>query len=181
MRCIKALVTTSLIASSLLMASSASASGYEIWNGLAWVKTGDVVFTGPTRIVVSGIPIPCNTTFIVGITNGAASVYAANFSGNSTCISFNPNLPWTITAPVAQLPGDYGVKMNILINLTIPAPWTVCVGSVPSVLTNANPNGGASFNKLTFRTLIVRCQVETDGSVYPYAMVSSRPVRAYFP
>ncbi len=154
----------------------ASASGYEMWNGGAWVRNGTFLLSGPTVLVVSNIQIPCNADFVVQISNGVATVIGADFSGTMACVNIDASTPWSISPPVAA-----GINVNLTITTYLSAMGNSCHLPVSGTLTYANPNPMSSPNELAFSGQYFQCKFSTDSGTWPYKLSTMSRIRAYFP
>lgn len=165
--------------------SSAFAAGLEIWNGSAWVRNGTAVISGPTTATYLGNTVPCTSAFTLTLTNGAAQVTNATFTGSGACTGITKVLPWNVSAPTA-ISGSTSVNLTISgINIRFPTPPQTCTGSVAGELDNANPyspnppTGSAPYNLyFTFSgSLAGGCTVSHRSP----GLTSNVPIRAYFP
>lgn len=175
-----------------LATSSVFAAGLEIWNGSAWVRSGTVVISGPTTATYLGNTVPCTSAFTLTLTNGAAQVTNATFTGSGACTGITKVLPWTVSAPTAiadpapPLPPNTSVNLTISgINIRFPTPPQTCTGSVTGELDNADPYSpnppttpGPYNLYFTFSgTLAGGCSVSHRAP----GLTSNTPIRAYFP
>lgn len=181
---LKSAALAAIIVAGSFAASSAFASGLEIWNGSAWVRNGTVVISGPTTATYLGNTVPCTSAFTLTLTSGAAQVTNATFSGSGACTGITKVLPWNVSAPTAGA----GASVNLTIsgiNIRFPTPPQTCTGSVSGNLPNANPyspdpptSPGPYNAYFTFSgSLAGGCTVSHRSP----GLTSDTPIRAYFP
>lgn len=185
---LKTSLLTLVSAVAVFGAASASAASYQIWNGSAWVNSGTTNFVGPTTAAYVGNQVPCTANFTVTLTNGAAAVTAASFSGSSSCNGITTGgLPWALSAPTAYgganppfagaptLVGALnsvtisGVRIFIPTPLNVYCPSSTGTGSVAGVL-DAN-------SYFVFKANLGPCAVQTRTNSAPNALVASPAVR----
>ncbi|MGH8082196.1 MAG: hypothetical protein ACREP7_16600, partial [Lysobacter sp.] len=173
-------------AAAIFGASSASAASFELWNGSAWVNSGSVSFTGPTSATYIGNSVPCDATFNVTVSGGAASVTSASFAGSAACSGIVAyNLAWPMTpgaysganppftgaptlTPTLWSVGISGVRIYIPSPLNVYCPSSTGTGTVNGVLDSAGPN------RFVFKATLGPCGVQTRAGG---ALTASVPVR----
>lgn len=195
---LKSAVLAALAMTGAFASSSAFAlTGYEIWDGTAWVRNGTVDVSGPTKAVYVGNTVNCTSTFTLTLASGVATISNAVFTGSGACTSITntklsggvavSSLPWTVSTPTAAAGTSVSITISSIgIHFTAPAQY--CAGSATGTLTNANsyspnpPTATPPFNNFTFSGTLGACAVRdrtaaVDGGLAP--LTSSKPIRVY--
>ncbi|ALN83961.1 hypothetical protein IEQ11_02875 [Lysobacter capsici] len=167
-------------AAAVFGASSASAASFELWNGSGWTNTGSLTFFGPTTASYLGIAVPCNASFTVTVSGGAASVTAASFSGSSACTGITAyNLPWAMTpsaysganppfsgsptlTPTLWSVAISGVRIYIPAPLNVYCPSSTGSGSINGVLDSTST--ATQNNQFVFKGALGACSVQTQNN-----------------
>lgn len=182
MRKLKAPVLAALIAGSVFTTSSVFASGYEVWDGTAWVRNSVDTFSGPFNLKYLGMVYPCTATFTWTLANGRAQT-TGTFTGSPACTNITMQPAWV--SPPVPIPGSTSVKMamsNVVIQISGPSIMT-CTGNMMAELSRANPylpdppNHSPPYNYIMVDSTLGPCTTITPAPGMP----SSGPVRAYFP
>ncbi|MFC4822517.1 hypothetical protein [Dokdonella ginsengisoli] len=182
---LKSGIFTALAAMGAFVASPAFAGHYEIWNGSAWVSTGDSVdLSGPTTASPAMIPVPCtNAVFTLSLpatgttlpVSPPAKVSTATFGTSTACTSITKVLPWNVSAPDAS--GKVTIS-NISIHFT--SPNTTCTGSISGTLAPLSPTPPTT-NTYGFTGALGPCtdvrSTANPPPSGPAALKSTKPIR----
>lgn len=180
MLALKHVASAVIAVAAFFSASSARASGYEVWDGASWGGSGVVHFSGYIRLM--DVPATCTATYTVTLTNGTAQITDAVFGGSSFCSSIMKIVPTNISSPILPpAPGTTSVGMGLGLGFKFLPSGFTCTGTVGGELSNAfpyypsSPWGAPLYNYLNFNGLLSPCRVSTNAP----GLSSDRPVRAY--
>lgn len=186
MSTLKAGLTGLVAALALCGAAPAAAASFQLWNGSAWVNSGNFHFQGPIAFHYLGVQLPCDADFNVQVDNGSASVTAATFSGSNACAAVvAQGLPWPITPglytgpnpPFTGAPTLTGPLYSVAfsgIRVYLPPPMNVVC---PSTTGSGTINGVLdSTGRLVFRSNVGPCTIQTRPGGALQASVTIRVI-----
>lgn len=178
---LKSIAIAVFVVGGTLTTHSASASGYEMWNGTAWVRNAVDIFSGPFTLRYMGIVYPCTMTVVWTLSNGGIQT-TASFSGSSACTSMT--VQPGVTSPPMAIPGSTSVRMTISgMVIQSPGMMLTCSGQTATELSKANPYlpdppiASPPYNYVMFNGSLGLCTLSTPAPGLP----TSKPFRAYFP
>lgn len=178
---LKSIAIAAFVAGGALTTHPAFASGYEMWDGTAWVRNAVDTFSGPFTLKYMGIVYPCTITVTWALNNGGIQT-TASFSGSSACTSMT--VQPGVTSPPVAIPGSTSVRMTISgMVIQSPGMMLTCSGQTNAELSKANPylpNPPAPFppyNHVMFNGPLGPCTISTPAP----GLATLKPFRAYFP
>ncbi|UZW62374.1 hypothetical protein [Lysobacter enzymogenes] len=181
---IRKMLVCLLTVAMLWVSPKASALHLEIWNGSAWVNSGNVSYSGPVSLTFLGIVLPCNSNWSLTISGGAGNVSSMTESGSAACSgTIAQNLPWATTnsnysgpnppfvdSPTLTLP-LYAIQITG-VRIYVPAPFNwACPGIASSGTINGYMDSGGG---IVFKTTIGACTFQTQRNS---RLIPDKPVR----